>query len=72
VIEILHDLGSVWIYEYRLVNVTRNYIVNFCDYTEPQHIILPLLDNIGAQKVCESAMFLEMGVAGIMKLCLFK
>lgn len=54
-----------------LVNVTHNYIVNFCDCTEPQHTMLPLLDNIGAQKVCESAMFFEMGVAGIMKLYLF-
>lgn len=30
--------------------------------------MLPLLDNIGAQKVCESAMLLEVDVAGIIKL----
>jgi hypothetical protein len=29
--------------------------------------MLPLIENIGAQTVCESAMFLEMGLAGIMK-----
>jgi len=30
--------------------------------------MLPILDNIGTQKVCESAMLLEVGVAGIIKL----
>ena len=26
----------MWIYEYILVNVTCNYIVNFCEGAEPQ------------------------------------
>lgn len=30
--------------------------------------MLPLLDKVGAQKLCESAMLVEMGVAGIIKL----
>ena len=30
--------------------------------------MLPLFDKVGAQKVCESAMLLETGVGGIIKL----